>query len=76
MKRNMILITAALLALFAVFASIMMFNFISVSVSILNFGIRQIALLLGLGVLVAFIGSFFPVMSIARKRPIDAIKNK
>ncbi|MBQ2738186.1 MAG: ABC transporter ATP-binding protein/permease [Clostridia bacterium] len=53
-----------------------MFRGYGISVTILNFGIRQIALLLGLGVLVAFIGSFFPVMSIARKRPIDAIRNR
>ncbi len=46
------------------------------SVTILNFGIRQIAMLLGLGVLVALVGSFIPVMNIARKRPIDAIRNK
>ncbi len=46
-----------------------MFRGYGMSVTILNFSIRQIGLLLGLGVQVAFIGSFFPVMNIARKRP-------
>ncbi len=44
--------------------------------TILSFGLRQIGLLLGLGVAVAFIGSFIPVMRIAKKRPIDAIQNR
>ncbi|MBO5790685.1 MAG: FtsX-like permease family protein, partial [Clostridia bacterium] len=47
-----------------------------IPVTLLSFGIRQIALLLGLGLFVAFIGSFFPVMKIAKKRPIDAIQNR
>ncbi len=45
-------------------------------ITILSFGFRQIALILGLGILVAFISSFFPVMKIAKKRPIDAIQNR
>ncbi len=46
------------------------------TLTILNFGFRQIALLLGVGVLVAVVASFFPVMNISRKRPIDAIQNR
>jgi ABC-type lipoprotein release transport system permease subunit len=45
-------------------------------ITILTFGIRQIGLILGLGIVVAFISSFFPVMKIAKKRPIDAIQNR
>ncbi len=45
-------------------------------ITILNVGIRQILLILGVGLLVAFIGSFIPVMRIARKKPIDAIQNR
>ena len=46
------------------------------TLTLLSVGIRQFALILGVGVLVAFIGSFLPVMRIARKRPIDAIQNR
>ena len=46
------------------------------ALTILNIGIRQYLLILGVGILVAFIGSFLPVMKIARKRPIDAIQNR
>ena len=45
-------------------------------ITILNIGIRQFLLILGLGILVAFVGSFLPVMRIARKKPIDAIQNR
>lgn len=44
--------------------------------SLLVFGIRQIALMLGLSVAVAFVASFLPVYRIAKKRPVDAIRNK
>lgn len=44
--------------------------------TLLNVSIRQIALLLAIGVAVAFVSSFIPVMNIARKRPIDAIQNR
>ncbi len=46
------------------------------ALTILNIGIRQYLLILGVGILVALIGSFLPVMKIARKRPIDAIQNR
>ena len=46
------------------------------TLTLLSVGIRQFALILGVGVLVAFIGSYLPVMRIARKRPIDAIQNR
>lgn len=45
-------------------------------ITVLSFGLRQIGLILGLGILVAIISSFFPVMKIAKKRPIDAIQNR
>lgn len=44
------------------------------SVSILNFGIRQIALLFGVAVGVALIASFLPTFRISRQKPVDAIK--
>lgn len=45
-------------------------------ITILNFGIRQLALLLAVSIAVAAIASFLPVKKIASKRPIDAIRNR
>lgn len=46
------------------------------SISLLNFGIIQIVLLLALILLIAFISTIIPVYNIAKKKPIDAIKNR
>lgn len=45
-------------------------------ITVLNFGPRQLLLIFAVAVAVAFIASFIPVMKIASKRPIDAIRNK
>ncbi len=45
-------------------------------ITIISFGFRQIVLLFAVSVLVAFAASFIPVMKIASKRPIDAIRNR
>ena len=47
-----------------------------VDIALLNAGIRQIVLILGVSVLSAFLGSFLPTFKISRKRPIDAINNR
>ncbi len=47
-----------------------------INVTIINFGIRQIILMLLVNVAVAALASFLPVWNIARRNPIDAIKNK
>lgn len=47
-----------------------------VDIALLNAGIRQIILILGVSVLSAFLGSFLPTFKISRKRPIDAINNR
>ena len=46
------------------------------NLTLLIFGVRQAGLILGLSLLVAFVASFFPVRRIARKKPIDAIRDK
>lgn len=46
------------------------------SLTLLNVGVRQFALILAVGILVAFISTFLPVLKISRKRPIDAIRNR
>ncbi|MBO7400129.1 MAG: ATP-binding cassette domain-containing protein [Clostridia bacterium] len=45
-------------------------------VTVLHFGLRQLALLLLISVGVAAIASFLPVRHIASKKPIDAIRNR
>ncbi len=45
-------------------------------ITFLNFGIRQIVLMLLISIAIAFISSFLPVNKIARKKPIDAIRNR
>lgn len=50
-------------------------NELGILITFLNFGIRQIALLLGVSLLVAVVATFLPVRKIASMKPIDAIKN-
>lgn len=50
-------------------------NNYGVLITILNVGLRQVILMFAISVLVAFISSFIPVNSIAKKKPIDAIRN-
>ncbi len=47
-----------------------------VLVTVLSFGFRQVILILLVSVGVAAISSFIPVMKIASKKPIDAIRNR
>ena len=44
-------------------------------ITILNMGVRQVVLMFAVSLGVAFLSSFLPVRSIARKKPIDAIRN-
>ena len=47
-----------------------------INVTLLNFGIRQLVLMFLISLGVAAISSFLPVWNIARRRPIDAIRNR
>ncbi len=47
-----------------------------INISLLHFGIRQWLLMLAISIAVAAIASFLPVWNIARRKPVDAIKNK
>lgn len=51
-------------------------NQLQLPITLLTVGIRQIALLLGVSVVTAFLASLLPVLKISRKRPIDAIRKK
>ena len=43
---------------------------------LLHFGLRQVGLILALAVVVAFIGTFLPVYRLAKKKPIDTIRDR
>lgn len=47
-----------------------------INITLLNFGIRQLGLMLLVSVGVAALASFLPVWHIARKKPVDAIKDR
>ncbi len=64
-----------------VFAATMIINYVirheaGILITILNFGPRQLLLLLVVSLLVAAVASYLPVKRIASKRPIDAIRNR
>ena len=68
------------LALIVTVAGTMVFNGVvrneGINVTLLNFGLRQVILMLLISIGVAAIASFLPVYKIARKKPVDAIKDK
>ena len=47
-----------------------------ITVTLLSYGPRQFVLMLAVSVVVALLSSFLPVNAIARKKPVDAIKDK
>lgn len=49
---------------------------VGILITILNFGFRQVALLLLISIAVAAVASFVPVYRIASKKPVEAIRNK
>lgn len=51
-------------------------NEAGILITVLSFGIRQVALLLVISLAVAAAASYLPVKRIASKRPIDAIRNR
>lgn len=70
-----------LLAAIATIAGCIIINSVLVTqlgldLTLLNVGIRQVILILGVSVAAAFVGSFLPTFKISRKKPIDAINNR
>lgn len=70
-----------LLAALTTFATVFLVNKLlresmGMTLTLLNFSLRQVGLLLAVSMLVAFISSLLPVYKIARKQPIDAINNR
>ena len=52
----------------------MLRNQYGLQITLLNFGIRQVALMLLISVVVALISSFLPVYRLSRKKPIETIR--
>ncbi|MBP0968495.1 MAG: FtsX-like permease family protein, partial [Oscillospiraceae bacterium] len=62
-------------------AAVILINYVvrdhyRILITVLHFGIRQIILLILVSLAVAALASFLPVRRIAKKRPIDAIRDK
>lgn len=71
---NYILSLAATIA-----ATVLLNNLVrneGINVTLLHFGARQVILMFVISLAVAAIASFLPVWNIARRKPVDAIKNK
>ncbi len=47
-----------------------------IAITLLHYGVRQFALMLLISVVVALLASYLPVSNIARKKPVDAIKDR
>ena len=77
----MIAVINWILSVIACFAGVTLINQyirneFGVLVTILNFGLLQIVLLLMISIAVACIASAIPVYKISKKKPIDAIKDR
>ncbi len=57
-----------------IFLNNMLRNEYGLQITLLNFGIRQVALMLAISVAVALISSFLPVYRLSRKKPIETIR--
>ena len=71
---NFVMSTVLVVAGIGVANSLMHRN--GITITLLHYGIRQFILMLVISVAVALIASFLPVNKIARKKPVDAIKDR
>ena len=71
---NFILSTAVVIAGIIIANGWMRNN--GINITVLTYGIRQFALMLVISAGVALIASFLPVYNIARRKPVDAIKDR
>ncbi|MBO7341250.1 MAG: ABC transporter permease, partial [Clostridia bacterium] len=71
---NFLLATAASVATVIVLNNYMRSS--GINITLLSFGPMQVAVMLGVSVLVAVLASFLPVYKIAHKKPVDAIKDR
>lgn len=72
---NFVLATIATFVASTIISSVIITK-LGLELVLLATGIRQVLLILGVSLLTAFVASFFPVIKIAKKQPIDAINNR
>ncbi|GHV04365.1 hypothetical protein FACS1894211_16900 [Clostridia bacterium] len=71
-----VLIAALIAAIGAgLVVSLALANALPINISIFNYGIRQIALIIGISLVTALVSSFLPIFGLARKKPIETIRN-
>ena len=71
---NFVMATAAVIAAITVTNNLMRAN--GITVTLLTYGVRQFIIMLLVSVGVALLASFLPVYNIARRKPVDAIKDR
>ncbi len=71
---NFVMSTALVVAGIMVANNLMHRN--GITITLLHYGVRQFILMLVISVAVALIASFLPVNNIAKKKPVDAIKDR
>ena len=71
---NFLLSTAALIAAIIVTNTVMHNN--GINITLLSYGPIQFLLMLAISVGVALLASFLPVWRIAKRKPIDAIRDR
>ena len=47
-----------------------------INITLLHYSVRQFVLMMLISVVVALLASYLPVSNIARKKPVDAIKDR
>ncbi len=71
---NFVMATAAVITAITVTNNLMRAN--GITVTLLTYGVRQFVIMLLVSVGVALLASFLPVYNIARRKPVDAIKDR
>ncbi len=71
---NFLLSLAAVIAAITVTNSLMRSE--GINITLLTFGVRQVILMLVISIAVALVASFLPVYNIAKRKPVDAIKDR
>ena len=67
-------VSIALLVVLTPVANLLLQNYLSIKLSILNFGFRQAITIVLLSFGIAFVASVIPILRIARQKPVDAIR--
>ena len=76
-ESGLIVVICLVIALAASIAGCIIFNnymMKEVGIAMLDFGILNIAIMVGGAFLIAFLGTFFPVLRASRKPPVESIR--